>query len=123
MIPNLKIFLAAFLFFTGLHLAVYSNLPSDYQQFQIFFGHIFLLAFALVLDFILNRVKKMDETLVGKTFMAFSTFKMIGGLVFLLPWILNKDDATMPFVLQFFLIYFIYLALEVILILRSYLTN
>ena len=122
-IPNLKNFLSAFLVIAGIHIAILPNLPEDYRQYEIFYGHLMLFAAAVILDFILNRVKDIDVTLIVKTFLAFSTFKIIFGFIFLLPWILNKSDETVPFIIQFFIIYFLYLAIEAVVVIRSYLSN
>ena len=121
--PNLKSFASLFLVLLGINMAVYGNLPSEYQQIQIIYAHGFLFALSLILDFILNKVKKVDETQIAKAFLAFSTFKMIGSLLFLLPWILNKDPYQLPFIVEFFAIYFIYLMAEALIFIRFYLSK
>lgn len=122
-IPNIRNFLSLFLVLLGMHVALFSSLPKIYQQYPIIYAHIGLFLAALLLDFLLNRVKKIDDTLIGKTFLAFSTFKIIGGFLFLLPWILNKDDSSYPFIIQFFIIYFLYLTAEALIFIRFYLSK
>lgn len=122
-IPNLRSFASVFLVFLGMHLALFNSLHLKYQQFEIIYAHIGLFLAALLLDFLLNRVKKIDDTLIGKTFLAFSTFKIIGGFLFLLPWILHKDESSYPFIIQFFIVYFLYLTTEAIIFIRFYLSK
>jgi hypothetical protein len=122
-IPNFKSFISIFLVLIGLNLSLFSVLPEVYQQNEIVYAHLMFFILAVLLDFILNRVQKIDETLIGKTFLAFSTFKIIGGLLFLLPWILNKDETSYPYIIQFFIIYFFYLAAEAMIFIKSYLSK
>lgn len=122
-IPNFRNFISLFLVLIGMHLALFSSLPELYQQYEIIYAHVGLFFAALLLDFLLNRVKKIDDTLIGKTFLAFSTFKIIGGFLFLLPWILNKDESSYPFIIQFFIVYFLYLTAEALIFIRFYLSK
>lgn len=122
-IPNLKSFFSIFLVLIGMHVAIMEYLPDNYKQYLILLAHFALFTTAILLDYLLNRVKKIDDTLIGKTFLAFSTFKIIGGFLFLLPWILHKNEYSYPFIIQFFAVYFLYLFAEAAIFIRSYLSK
>ncbi len=122
-IPNLKNFASVFLVLIGMHVALFEYLPEKYQQYEIFYAHGGLFLFALILDFILNKVKKIDDKQIGKAFVGFSTFKMIAGIIFLIPWIGSDDAYQFPFIIEFFVVYFLYLGTEAMIFIRFYLSK
>ena len=50
--------------------------------------------------------------------MLYTIIKMLSSLVFLSNWIMNKNELTLPFVYQYFAIFFLILFVEVIFLLK-----
>ena len=53
-----------------------------------------------------------------RTFFVYSIIKMFGALLLLMPWLINKGDFSRPMVAQFFIVFFPYLLVETILLVR-----
>ena len=71
------------------------------------------------LFFIAKRLKKTQRTSsIGKNYILYTVIKMILSIIFLLPWLLYKDDSSKPMVYQFFLIFFPFLLIETVLLVR-----
>ena len=111
-----------FLFLIGLggvHFLIANYiLPEGYAQFQIVYIYLFLGVLSLAGFAAIFAIQKSDDSLVGKGFLAFTILKMVGSLLFLIPWITNQDEFTRPFVYQFFGVFFPTLLVETWLILR-----
>ena len=106
----------------GLHYLILINfLPSVYLSSKVLLIYLFLLPLSLLGTWAIFAISKNDDSLIGKGFLVFTTIKILGSLVFLLPFILNKDEATKPFVYQFFAVFFPSLIVETMVILK--LTN
>jgi hypothetical protein len=58
-------------------------------------------------------LKKTKLHVLGYAYLATSLVKMFFVILFLLPYLLNDLPYRKEFILQFFLVYFIYLAAEV----------
>lgn len=111
--------LVFFIFIGGLHMMLLEYvLPESYKRIDILYIYIFLLCLSEIGVLLLFLVSKNDETLIGKGFLTYTVIKILGSLVFLLPWLLNQDDFTKPFIYQFFGIFFPTLILETLVILR-----
>ena len=71
------------------------------------------------LYFIKMRFDKSQKiTSIGKNYIAYTVLKMILAIVFLLPWLLNKDESSRPMVITFFTVFFPFLLVETILLVR-----
>ena len=85
----------------------------------IFEAHLFLfvltIAVVLVLKFIFRKMKQ-KQGLFGYAFMASSLVKMALAVVFLIPIIRSDADYRIAYVVQFFVLYFAYLVMEVVLV-------
>lgn len=106
----------------GIHyLLLTTVLPSIYMSSKIILIYLFLTALSLLGTWAIFAISKNDDSLIGKGFLVFTTIKILGSLVFLLPFILTKDESTRPFVYQFFAVFFPSLIVETMVILK--LTN
>lgn len=73
----------------------------------------------LGLFFIQKRYQKTKKiTSIGKNYLLYTTLKMISSFVFLLPWLLNKDETSKPMVINFFIVFFPFLLVETWLLVR-----
>ncbi|UKN00368.1 hypothetical protein K6119_11545 [Paracrocinitomix mangrovi] len=63
-----------------------------------------------------NKSKEIQS--VGKAYLIFTTLKIVLSFVFLLPWLLMSKEIAKIFVGHFFLIFFPYLLVETILLIR-----
>ncbi len=93
---------------------MYNRIPFD----RDFIGHtfIFALTFLGYLGFVKLRTKFPEYT--AYIFGGISIAKMFITAVFLLPFILKEFDVRIYFVMQFMIIYMIYLILEVVTLLK-----
>ncbi|MDX1348616.1 MAG: hypothetical protein R3279_00135 [Putridiphycobacter sp.] len=106
----------------GIHyLIITSFLPPIYASFKVVLIYIFLLSFSLLGTWAIFTISKNDDSLIGKGFLVFTVLKILGSFAFLLPFLLNQDESTKPFVYQFFAVFFPSLILETLIILK--LTN
>jgi hypothetical protein len=85
----------------------------------IFEAHLFLfvltVAVVLVLKFIFRKMTQ-KQGLFGYAFMASSLVKMALCVVFLIPVIRSDVDYRIAYVVQFFVLYFAYLVMEVVMV-------
>ena len=85
----------------------------------IYEAHLFLfvltVAVVLVLKFIFRKMTQ-KQGLFGYVFMASSLLKMALCVVFLIPIIRGDADYRIAYVVQFFILYFAYLVMEVVLV-------
>lgn len=85
----------------------------------IYEAHLFLfvltMAIVLVLKFIFRKMTQ-KQGLFGYAFMASSLVKMALCVVFLIPIIRSDADYRIAYVVQFFILYFAYLVMEVVLV-------
>jgi hypothetical protein len=103
----------------GVHFLIANYvLPQVYAQFQILYIYLFLGGLSLGGMAAIFVIQKNDEELIGKGFLAFTILKMVGALLFLVPWLTDQDEFTRPFVYQFFAVFFPVLFVETFLILR-----
>lgn len=85
----------------------------------IYEAHLFLFVLTAVVMLVLKFIfKKMTQKqgLFGYAFMASSLVKMALAVVFLIPIIKLEADYRIAYVVQFFVLYFAYLIMEVVLV-------
>ena len=85
----------------------------------IYEAHLFLFFFTAVVMLVLKFIfKKMTQKqgLFGYAFMASSLVKMALAVVFLIPIIKSNADYRIAYAIQFFVLYFAYLIMEVVLV-------
>ncbi|MBD3638292.1 MAG: hypothetical protein HUJ25_13145 [Crocinitomicaceae bacterium] len=85
-----------------------------------YWNYVFLVPVsALGMAYIAKRYSKSKKiTSIGKNYILYTVVKMILSILFLLPWLLNKDESSKPMVIQFFIIFFPFLLVETILLVR-----
>lgn len=110
------------IFLAGIHYIIITNfLPSSYYDSKVIFIYVFLLALSLLGTWGIFAISRNDDSLIGKGFLAFTVIKILGSFAFLLPFLMNQDESTRPFVYQFFAVFFPTLLIETLVILK--LTN
>ena len=86
----------------------------------IYEAHLFLFVLTvvvvLVLKLIFRKMAQKKQGLFGYAFMASSLVKMALAVVFLIPIIKSEADYRIAYVVQFFVLYFAYLVMEVVLV-------
>ena len=93
-------------------------LPDIYMQFQVLFIYLFLGLLSILGISSIFLIHKNDDSLIGKGFLVFTIIKILGSLMFLLPWLIDQDEYTRPFVYQFFAVFFPTLLIETLVILK-----
>ncbi len=107
------------IFLGGIHYLVLDNLlPEIYHDFRVIYIYIFLTALSAIGIIGIYFIQRNDTTLIGKGFMVFIVIKLFASLAFLLPFLLDQDETTRPFVYQFFGVFFPVLLVETMLILQ-----
>lgn len=90
---------------------------------KIYEAHIFLfvltVAVILVLNFLFKKMKQKAQGLFGYFFMASSIVKMALAVVFLIPIINTTAEYRLAYIIQFFVLYFAYLFMEVYMIAKQ----
>jgi len=85
----------------------------------IYEAHLFLFVLTVIVVLVLKLIfRKMTQKqgLFGYVFMAASLVKMALCVVFLIPIIRSDADYRIAYVVQFFILYFSYLIMEVVLV-------
>lgn len=102
----------AFIAFAHL-LLVFKVLPEIYQLTKPWTIYAFLFPVTLIGFILIYQRYLKDETSVVKSYMLFTSVKMVITLIFLSQWLFPKNEITYPFLHQFFVIFFIFLFLEI----------
>lgn len=86
---------------------------------DIYEAHLFLFVLTVVVVLVLKFIfRKMTQKqgLFGYAFMASSLVKMALAVVFLIPIIRSDAEYRIAYVVQFFILYFAYLVMEVVMV-------
>lgn len=106
----------------GVHFLIGRAFEVCYSP-KIYEAHIFMLVLTVAVMFVLKllfkKMKQKAQGLQGYFFMAASLVKMALAVVFLLPIIRSDVDYRIAYVVQFFIIYFAYLFMEVFLLAKQ----
>lgn len=94
-------------------LLIFKILPDYYKLTQAWSIYAFLFPVTVVAFILIYNRYRKDETSVVKSYMLYTTFKMVVTLVFIGQWIFPKNELTRPFLNQFFILFFIFLFLEI----------
>jgi len=115
----LSLLIIFLIFLAGVHIMLLEYiLPDIYTQVEILYIYLFLGIFSILGISAIFLIHNNDDTLIGKGFLVFTVFKILGSIVFLYPWLADQDDYTRPFVYQFFAIFFPTLLFETLIILK-----
>jgi len=113
-----KFFIFSLILFAS-HFLINSNIDQNISFEQVKKIHLFL---ALTTFFILNTIlviKSKSPDYIGFGYLAFVLVKMAISLVFIYPTIALKNDSIKTYVFHFFIIFFLYLLAEVLLIIKE----
>lgn len=94
---------------------VFGQIDFYYSLWGVYLFHS---CFAAVVYFTVKAIHGILPDKAGLTFLALSGFKMLGAIIFLVPLIQSEVPDPIPAVLSFFAPYFIYLLIEVILVIK-----
>lgn len=98
----------------GLHLLILIAFKDFFVNFEILYSHLFLFILTVLTILGLNVIfAKVKLNLTATAFLATSIFKMLAAVLFLFPFIKHDNEGRMLFVVQFFILYFIYLFIEI----------
>ncbi|MEX1000827.1 MAG: hypothetical protein WDZ35_01790 [Crocinitomicaceae bacterium] len=113
-------FIIAALIIFIINAAINTFLLDDYKLTYWWLNYVFLVPVTVIgLYFVPLKYRKTHRpTSIGKGFVVYTAVKMILSILFLLPWLLNKDPSSKPMVIQFFSIFFPFLLVETILLVR-----
>ncbi len=102
------------LFLFVVHYFLIRFLPQIFYPVKILESHLFI--YLITLIFLISSkiiTKKVKKELVGYVFLAAGLLKMFICVFYLFPIILSSFDYRKVYIIQFFVIYFIYLFLEI----------
>lgn len=79
---------------------------------------LFLASFIGIYAISKNYERKKEVTSFGKTYLFYTTIKILAAIGFLIPWLLDDKEIARSFAAHFFSIFFPYLFVETILLIR-----
>jgi hypothetical protein len=111
---------AAIFIFAG-HYAILYYFSRYFYAPDVLFVHpfLFVITFATIVA-VRVILKKTKQNMLGNAYLATSLVKMFFAVLFLLPQLLNNSFTRKEYVMQFFLIYFIYLTIEVVYLVQQF---
>jgi hypothetical protein len=112
---NIPILIIGVLF---IHVGISFSLFEIFSLKLLIFIHTYLGLILIGSHFILKKIKSIDETKIGLTFLAMTLFKMMLAIGFLLIMFNNFELKRIIIISHFFAPFFIYLIFEVILTLK-----
>ncbi|PLX09319.1 MAG: hypothetical protein C0596_01870 [Marinilabiliales bacterium] len=116
----LKIGFAGIIIF-ALHYLLYILFPRQLYAPYLFLLHPFMLSITVISAISVKIIfKKSKQSLFGYVYMAGSLVKMFLSIGFLFPVLRGEGMFKKEYVLQFFIIYFIYLVVEVYYLIRDF---
>ena len=114
-----KVYISCFFGITSIH--VFLNYFLEFESISINEILImdFFLAFITAVFIFLSEYFSTKKNTSPFIFLSFIFFKMFTCLLFLIPVIKNYNSQKMGYILQFFIIYFSYLFIEILILNRS----
>jgi len=88
-------------------------LPEIYGAGAYWAIYLFLVPMSLITVLMCYVRYRSDNTSVGTMYFIFVFIKMFGSVIFLWPWLFPKNDFSLPFVHQFFGLFFPLLFVEI----------
>jgi len=99
----------------GLHYLILTKyFPASYIEVGPWKIYLFLIPITILGIVYINYSNKKDPTSTIKSITLLLLVKMIGSLLFLAPWIIEKNELTKPMVMQFFAVFFPILLIETV---------
>jgi hypothetical protein len=101
-----------------LDFSLFNIIKSRYISLpDVVYANLFLLLLTILFFTIYNWLKKR-KTKSPFTFLSLSFLKMILSLIFLFPVIFNNSDYSPSYIMHFFSLYFLYLFVEIIFLIK-----
>ncbi len=116
--PILLPFLILIIGATVLHIGISFSMLKLFSPKLLIMIHLYLGLILVGSHFILKKIKRIDVTKVGLTFLAMTLFKMMLAIGFLLIMFNIFDYKRIIIISHFFAPFFLYLIFEVILTLK-----
>ncbi|MCB9223828.1 MAG: hypothetical protein H6582_06580 [Crocinitomicaceae bacterium] len=88
---------------------------DDWWLIHLFMATITLSGFFLISN---SEQKSNDIRSVGRSYLLYTSVKVFLAMAFLSPWLIMKEEGTKMFVMHFFAIFFPYLLVETVLLIR-----
>ncbi len=119
-LKKVQIFVIAFsILLFSIHLiALNFFIEERFQDGPWWLSYVYLMPVTIIgITLFYKKFEKEPKSAI-KTFFVYSIIKMFGALILLLPWLIDKQDFSRPMVAQFFIVFFPYLLVETILLVR-----
>jgi hypothetical protein len=101
-----------------LDFSLFNIIKSRYISLpDVVYTNLFLFLLTILFFIIYNWLKKR-KTKSPFTFLSLSFLKMILSLIFLFPVIFNNSDYSPSYIMHFFSLYFLYLFVEIIFLIK-----
>ena len=115
-----RFLIAAVVIFIANAAIIYTGLLDEFELSNWWLNYVFLVPVTVLgLYFVPLKYRKTGKvSAIGKGFVVYTAIKMILSILFLLPWLLNKDSSSKPMVIQFFSVFFPFLLIETFLLIR-----
>jgi len=99
-------------------LMVFTIFPESFAEGPFYAVHVFFIPLTLIgFHFIAKKFEKNKRSGV-KNFMLYVSVKMIGSIVFFLPWIIQESNYLKPIGYQFLMLFFPLLFIETLLLVK-----
>lgn len=105
-----------------LHLGLYWAIPNNILNLTLDFlfkTYIFLGILSIIHFYSLKYLFKKWSRYAGLFFTGLGLLKMVFSILFLLPYILPLNSQSVPFAINFMLVYFVILTFDVVFIIKS----
>ena len=103
----------------GFHFLISNFLIPAYAIDELYKMHLFLGITTLIIIYLIQLITKIDAENFGKGFMVSVVLKMLASVIFLWPTITSTAENKKLYIVHFFLLFFIYLFIEVKLLISS----
>jgi|SRR5690606_7654710 len=119
LLPSVLAYIGITLLLFTAQWAIQSQFFSQIDFYYPLWGiYLFHSCFAAVIYFTVKAVHGILPDKAGLAFLALSGFKMLGAIIFLIPLIKSELADPIPAVFSFFIPYFLYLLIEVIIVIK-----
>lgn len=93
---------------------------GDFEKMNLLGVYLFMFGLTALAYIIIRVVHENDREKTAFMFLGFSMVKMMAAIMYLFPVYQSMGEAGKIFVLQFFMVYFLYLFLETVFVLKLF---
>lgn len=93
---------------------------GDFEKMNLLGVYLFMFGLTALAFIIIRVVHENDREKTAFMFLGFSMVKMMAAIMYLFPVYQSMGEAGKIFVLQFFMVYFLYLFLETVFVLKLF---